>query len=90
MNAKRPTPPANAEQLRSAQPVVCYQVEQLPAVNVADYMAMRNGAEKISATTIAPRDAETFSVPAGHFFRICSVQGSQVGDLNLWNADDLK
>jgi len=28
-------------------------------------------------------------VPAGHLFRIVSVEGSQVGDLNLWNADDL-
>ena len=28
-------------------------------------------------------------VPAGCFFRISSVQGSQVGDLNLWNAHDL-
>jgi uncharacterized protein len=28
-------------------------------------------------------------VPAGHFFRIVSVEGPQVGDLNLWNAHDL-
>ena len=31
----------------------------------------------------------TFEVPAGHFFRIYSVDGPQVGDLNLWNANDL-
>ena len=29
------------------------------------------------------------SRPAGHFFRIVSVDGPQVGDLNLWNAQDL-
>jgi uncharacterized protein YcgI (DUF1989 family) len=28
-------------------------------------------------------------VPAGGFFRIVSVEGPQVGDLNLWNAHDL-
>ena len=28
-------------------------------------------------------------MPAGHFFRIVSVEGPQVGDLNLWNAHDL-
>lgn len=36
-----------------------------------------------------PRHANTVEVPAGHFFRICSVDGAQVGDLNLWNAHDL-
>ena len=38
---------------------------------------------------MAPRDAACFSVPAGGFFRITSVEGPQVGDLNLWSADDL-
>ena len=28
-------------------------------------------------------------MPAAHAFRIVSVEGPQVGDLNLWNADDL-
>ena len=28
-------------------------------------------------------------MPAGHFFRITSVEGPQVGDLNLWAAGDL-
>ena len=28
-------------------------------------------------------------MPAGCFFRIVSVEGPQVGDLNLWNAHDL-
>ena len=36
-----------------------------------------------------PREARTFEVPAGHFFRIVSIEGPQVGDLNLWNAHDL-
>ena len=36
-----------------------------------------------------PRDARTFTVPGGHLFRIVSIDGPQVGDLNLWNAHDL-
>jgi uncharacterized protein YcgI (DUF1989 family) len=39
--------------------------------------------------TIPARDARCFAVPAGHFFRILSVEGPQVGDLNLWSAADL-
>jgi uncharacterized protein len=39
--------------------------------------------------TVPPRDAKAFEVAAGHFFRIVSVEGPQVGDLNLWNAHDL-
>jgi uncharacterized protein len=38
---------------------------------------------------VPPRDAKAFEVAAGHFFRIVSVEGPQVGDLNLWNAHDL-
>uniref|UniRef100_A0A2A3JTE2 DUF1989 domain-containing protein n=1 Tax=Alloyangia mangrovi TaxID=1779329 RepID=A0A2A3JTE2_9RHOB len=37
----------------------------------------------------APREACAFRVPAGGFFRIRSVEAPQVGDLNLWNAQDL-
>ena len=37
-----------------------------------------------------PRDARAFEVPAGHLFRIVTAEGSQVGDLNLWNASDLR
>ena len=36
-----------------------------------------------------PRDGRAFDVPAGHLFRIVNAEGSQVGDLNLWNAADL-
>jgi uncharacterized protein YcgI (DUF1989 family) len=45
--------------------------------------------EKITEISVPPRDAKTFEVPAGHFFRIVSVDGPQVGDLNLWNTADL-
>jgi uncharacterized protein YcgI (DUF1989 family) len=38
---------------------------------------------------VPPRDARVFEVPSGHFFRVVSIEGPQVGDLNLWNAHDL-
>lgn len=56
---------------------------------MALYQAARGGAEKVDEVLVPPRDARCFTAPAGHFFRISSVEGSQVGDLNLWNADDL-
>ena len=47
------------------------------------------GAHKISETVVQPRDAACFHVAAGQIFRISSIEGSQVGDLNLWQADNL-
>ena len=44
---------------------------------------------KIDEVVVPPRDARTFRVSRGQFFRIVSLEGPQVGDLNLWNADDL-
>jgi uncharacterized protein YcgI (DUF1989 family) len=43
----------------------------------------------VSEVLVPPRDARTFHVPAGAFFRISCTVGPQVGDLNLWNAADL-
>jgi hypothetical protein len=45
---------------------------------------------KEQEVVVPPREARTFEVPAGHFFRIVSTQGPQVGDMNLWNLDNLK
>jgi len=87
--AIEPVIPEDAETRRRVPPVICYSVEQLPVFNRKFYDIARTGMVQTSETIIAPRDASTFKVPAGHFFRILSVQGPQVGDLNLWNADDL-
>ena len=82
-------PPPDAAARRSAPPVIAYPNEGLPAFDAAFYDAARDGAEKVSEVIVPPRDGRAFSVPAGHFFRIVSVDGPQVGDLNLWNAHDL-
>jgi len=79
-------PPHDADVRRAAAPIICYKVDQLPEFDSEFYEYARTGMTKVSELTVAPRDAEAFEVPAGHLFRIVSVEGSQVGDLNLWNA----
>jgi uncharacterized protein YcgI (DUF1989 family) len=82
-------PPADAAERRARKPIICYKVENLPRVDDAFYARVREGMTKVSQVMVPPRDGRTFEVPAGHLFRIVSVDGPQVGDLNLWNRDDL-
>lgn len=82
--------PSDADARRAIPPVICYPVETLPAPDMSLLDAARATMTKTGEVIVPPRDAATFTVPAGHFFRISSVEGSQVGDLNLWNAHDLK
>lgn len=81
--------PADAAQRRAASPVVCYSVDKVPAYDRQFYESARQGLTRVAETVVPPREARTFDVAAGHFFRIVSIEGPQVGDLNLWNADDL-
>ena len=80
--------PQDATSKRAVKPVICYPVDDLPSPNVAAYRASREGWRKTDEILIPPREAGCFDVPAGHFFRIVSVEAPQVGDLNLWNAHD--
>jgi uncharacterized protein YcgI (DUF1989 family) len=81
--------PSDAAQRRAAPALVCYTVDRLPAYDSLFYDSVRRDLTKISETIVPPRDARTFNVPAGHLFRIVSIEGPQVGDLNLWNANNL-
>lgn len=83
-----PSPPDAAER-RRAKGVVVYPMDKLPPFDAAFYETARGDMRKVSETLIPPRDGRAFTVPAGHFFRIVCPEGSQVGDLNLWNARDL-
>jgi uncharacterized protein len=83
------TAPLDAAARRSAKPVVVYSVDRLPSFDAALYNGARSELTKISELMVPPRDGRAFSVPAGHFFRIVSVEGPQVGDLNLWHQHDL-
>ncbi len=83
------TAPQDAEERKAIKPVICYPIDTLPKPDMELYWEARAHATKIDEVLIQPRSAQCFSVPAGHFFRITSVEGPQVGDLNLWNANDL-
>ena len=82
-------PPADAAERRAAKPVVVYAVDRVPAYDRAFYEGLRGGLTKVDELVVPPREACTFEVAAGHIFRIVSIEGPQVGDLNLWNAHDL-
>jgi len=83
------TPPLDAAARHRALPVLTYSVEQLPSFDAAFYNQARAELSKVAELMVLPRDGKAFEVPAGHFFHILSVEGPQVGDLNLWNAHDL-
>jgi len=83
-------PPADADARRAIAPVICYPVEALTPPDLPAYRAARDGWEQTDEVVIPARDACAFEVPAGHFFRISSIEGPQVGDLNLWNAANLR
>lgn len=82
-------PPADAARRRSAAVTVCYPVDQLSPYNHSFYEDARQGMVLVGEVIVPPREARTFTVPAGHLFRVVSIEGPQVGDLNLWNAHDL-
>jgi uncharacterized protein len=50
--------------------------------SVAENVAGRRLIERL---TIPIRSGRAWKVPAGHVFRIVTVEGPQVGDLNIWN-----
>ncbi|MCA0846636.1 urea carboxylase-associated family protein [Salipiger thiooxidans] len=81
--------PPDAEARRAIAPVICYPNDSLPQPDLGLYTQALAGAELVETVIAAPRDACSFRVAAGQFFRIVSVDGPQVGDLNLWNAADL-
>ena len=78
--------PGDANARKSIAPVICYPVEGLQQPDLTAYRKAREGWRKTDEILVPPREARSFDVPAGHFFRIVSVEGPQVGDLNLWHA----
>jgi uncharacterized protein YcgI (DUF1989 family) len=83
------TEPSDAAARRAVKPVICYPNDTLPLPDLALYAQARDEATKAGEVLVPPRDAACFRAKAGQFFRISSVEGPQVGDLNLWNAQDL-
>lgn len=83
------TEPADADARRAVAPVICYPVHTLPRPDMDRYDAAREAMAQCGEVIVPPREARTFRVPAGRFFRIRCIEGPQVGDLNLFNAQDL-
>ena len=51
-------------------------------------VATAPGRELVERFTIPIRTGHAWRVPAGHVVRLLTVDGPQVGDLNIWNAHD--
>ncbi|MEY1554533.1 urea carboxylase-associated family protein [Yoonia sp. R2331] len=83
------TPPEDADARRAVVPVICYPTETLPQPDLDAYATLRADLTPVAEVLVPPRDAASVTVPAGHILRIHSVEGPQVGDLNLFNASDL-
>ena len=84
------TAPLDANDRIKDKPIVCYPIDDLKEINLPILHSARNNLKKISEIIIPPRDAKTFEVKKGQFFRIESVEGPQVGDLNIFQADNLE
>ena len=81
--------PKDAQRRLDVKPVVCYPNDTLPAYESEFYQQVQKDMRLVESVIIPPRDARSFVVPKGHVFRIVSVEGPQVGDLNLWNKNNL-
>ena len=90
MISEVPAAPGDAHARRAVEPVIVYPNGTLAPPDLGLYRSARAGASKTGEVLVQPREGGCFHVPAGGFFRISSVEGPQVGDLNLWNAQNLE
>ena len=81
-------PPQDAQARRDVAPVICYPTDSLPAPDMASYGKARALATPGASLRVPPREARAFHVKAGQFFRLGCPEGAQVGDLNLFAAQD--
>ena len=84
------TAPLDAKDRIKDKPIVCYPIDDLKEINLPILHSARNNLKNISEIIIPPRNAKTFEVKKGQFFRIESIEGPQVGDLNIFQADNLE
>lgn len=81
--------PADAQERRAKPVLVCYPLDTVPSIDLAGATRRRAGAKLTHSISVPPRQAGCIDVPKGHFARITSVDGPQVGDLNIWNTHDI-
>ncbi|MCG2644208.1 MULTISPECIES: urea carboxylase-associated family protein [Bradyrhizobium] len=89
MLPKNSSSPADTALRRAAKPVIVYPAGSMPGPDMATLESARQTMVKTHELIVPPRDARAFRAARGQFVRIVSIDGPQVGDLNLWNAHDL-
>ena len=82
--------PSDLKNRIGAKPVICYPNDKIQDNNIGILLNAREHLIKQREVTISPRDAKTFEVKSGDFFRIESIEGPQVGDLNLFQLNNLE
>ena len=82
--------PKNFNNRKSLKPVICYPNKIFDIKNFDILQKARVNLKLIEEIIIPPRDAKTFNVEKGDFFRIECIEGPQVGDLNLFNSNNLQ
>ena len=87
---KYSTAPLDAKERINVKPIVCYPIDNLKETNLSILLSVRKNFKNIGEIIIPPRDAKTFEVKKGQFFRIESIEGPQVGDLNIFQAENLE
>ena len=80
--------PSDSKNRKNLKPVICYPIDNLEDFNLPLLHKARNQLTNISNVIVPPRDAKTFEVKKDQFFRIESIKGPQVGDLNLFQANN--
>lgn len=74
-------------------PVICYEKSSRTSVSKTEYDDKRHAAltgEKVQTLTVPKRSARTWNMQQGDLCRITVSEGSQVGDMNFWNSDNIK
>ena len=85
---KYSTTPLDAQERLSVKPTVCYPIDDLKDMNLSILHSARKNLKKNNEIIVPPRDAKTFEVKNGQFFRIESIEGPQVGDLNIFQLNN--
>ena len=81
--------PKEAAERKAIAPVICYPPETLPPYEPAFYGGLTQDAHVVDSITVPPREGGIIPVKAGQVWRISCPEGSQVGDMNIWNPNDL-
>ena len=82
--------PKDFKYRQSKKPIICYPKPNHYNLNLKLLQSLRTDLILNNEIIISPRDAKTFRVKKGDFFRIECIDGPQVGDLNLFNALNLE